>query len=46
MSDEMFDLDVQVATKRSKVEPQITSVAFCTPGCEKQTTLTSCCFTC
>ncbi|ADE72691.1 MULTISPECIES: gallidermin/nisin family lantibiotic [Priestia] len=29
----LFDLDVQVTTASSDVDPQITSVSLCTPGC-------------
>lgn len=46
MSNDLFDLDVQVVKQESSVEPRITSVIFCTPGCDEGTTETSCCFTC
>jgi len=28
-----FDLDVQIELVEANVQPQITSVIFCTPGC-------------
>lgn len=28
-----FELDVQIKTSVSKIEPQITSKSLCTPGC-------------
>ncbi|WP_081890515.1 gallidermin/nisin family lantibiotic [Paenibacillus tyrfis] len=43
----IFELDVQVLKGQSSVEPQVTSVALCTPGCNPTATLcTSCAFNC
>ncbi|MEK4455941.1 MULTISPECIES: gallidermin/nisin family lantibiotic [Paenibacillus] len=33
MSNNQFDLDVQVSKNVGKIEPQVTSVFACTPGC-------------
>jgi lantibiotic bacteriocin len=45
---EQFELDVQVLNSNGgDVEPQVTSVSFCTPGCANTATLcTSCVFAC
>ncbi|MGM1035910.1 MAG: gallidermin family lantibiotic [Bacillota bacterium] len=39
----LFDLDVQVTTTSSDVDPQITSWSLCTPGCGEIGTYNSFC---
>lgn len=33
MSNNQFDLDVQVSKNVGEIQPQFTSGSFCTPGC-------------
>ncbi|SDW80820.1 lantibiotic, gallidermin/nisin family [Marininema mesophilum] len=40
---DQFDLDVQVNKAKGDVEPQITSVSLCTPGCGETGSFNSYC---
>lgn len=43
MAKDMFDLDVQVTQAGSTVEPEITSISLCTPGCAETGSFNSYC---
>lgn len=48
MSEDMFDLDIQVSKTDDLVQPNITSVSLCTPGtciqkCRTNTFASRCC---
>lgn len=41
MSNNQFDLDVQVSKNVGKIEPQMSSWSYCTPGCATGSTCNS-----